>query len=303
MTDDGSILDALVIGAGPAGLTAAIYLARFRRRFEVIHDGQSRAGWIPISRNHPGFPDGVAGRDLLQRMRTQAERFGAVITEGVVERINITDGLFTATVGGRGIQARTVLLATGVIDTAPNLPGVEAAVRKGLVRICPICDGYEVTGEAVAVIGADDRGGREARFLTTYSDRVSLIHVGPPDALGDDERRRLAVEGVEVIETTVESVSLDNDRISALCFTGSGTRTFDSVYSALGTLPRCELAVGLGARTGDDGRLTVDDHQETTVRGLFAAGDMVRGLNQISTAEGEAAIAATAIHNRLRERG
>ena len=198
-----------------------------------------------------------------------------------------------------------MLLATGVVDRAPALPGVEAAVRDGLLRICPICDGYEVQGQAVAVIGDDARGAREALFLPTYTADLTLIHVGPPRALARRERDSLARAGVAVIETAVESVVLDNRRIAALVFAGDaqagGPRRFDAVYSALGVEPRTQLAAQAGARLGDDGRLVVDDHQQTTVPGLYAAGDMVRGLNQISTAEGEAAIAATAIHNRLRE--
>ena len=97
------------------------------------------------------------------------------------------------------------------------------------------------------------------------------------------------------------AVTLDNDRLTALAFTDIGPVAFDALYSALGVRPRCGLAVQAGARLGEDGRLVVDDHQQTTVAGLYAAGDLVRGLNQISTAQGEAAIAATTLHKRLRE--
>jgi thioredoxin reductase (NADPH) len=301
---DGDILDALVIGAGPAGLAAAIYLGRFRRRFRVVHDGESRAGWIPLSRNHPGFPDGVSGNDLLARMRAQAERYGAVIEDGRVEGLQATGFGFTATVAGGPVHARAVILATGVVDTVPALPGVEAAIREGLVRICPICDGYETQGRSVAVIGDDAKGAREALFIaSTFTPDVVLIHAGPADALGADERAALAAAGVELVTAPVQSVQLDNRRISALVFEAGEPRRFDALYSALGVKPRCDLAVQAGAKLAEDGRLIVDEHQQTSVAGLYAAGDMVRGLNQISTAEGEAAIAATALHNRLREAG
>lgn len=295
-------LDALIIGAGPGGLTAAIYLARFKRRFLVVHDGESRAGWIPLSRNHPGFPDGIAGSELLERMTAQAQRYGARIERGRVETLTLDDGLFTATLDdGRAITARAVLMATGVLDNAPDLPGVETAIRESLVRICPICDGLEVEGQAVAVIGRDTGGAREALFLTTYTSNITLVHTGPSADLPDEERAKLARAGIAVIETPVTSVVLDNRRIDALVFDGGEPSRFDAVYSALGVTPRCKLAVEAGATLGEDGRLIVGDHQQTTVPGLYAAGDMVRGLNQITTAEGEAAIAATAIHNRLRE--
>jgi thioredoxin reductase (NADPH) len=264
--------DCVVVGAGPAGLTAAIYLARFRRAFRVIDSGASRAAWIPRSHNHPGFPGGLAGKTLLSRMRRQAERYGSVI------------------------------LATGVLDNQPNVPGLEAAVSRGLVRMCPICDGYEVTGQDVGVIGCDAHSAAEARFITTWARRVTLVHVGQPDALPKDERAKLKKAGVELVETPIESVVVQKRRISALCFGGEDIRHFDAVYAALGVSPRVQLAVKAGANLdGATGRLVVGDHQETSVPGLYAAGDVVRGLNQISVAQGEGAIAATEIHNALRE--
>jgi thioredoxin reductase (NADPH) len=150
------------------------------------------------------------------------------------------------------------------------------------------------------VIGRDAHAAREAQFMTTWTDRVSLIWTDPEHPPGDAERRRLAAGGVEILEAPIERVVLDAEKISALCFAAETTRGFDAVYSALGVTPHTRLAVRAGARLDEGGRLVVSEHQETSVEGLYAAGDVVRGLNQISTAEGEGAIAATAIHNRLR---
>ena len=294
------ILDAIVIGAGPAGLTAAIYLGRFRRNFMVFDVGDSRASWIPTSHNHPGFPDGVGGLELLARMKAQAERYGCAVRKAAVEDIFSDNDGFRVLAGGETLVARTVLLATGVADNEPPLPGVQAAIRNGLVRICPICDGYEAIDQKLAVIGASDLGAREALFLKTYSDQITLIHGGEAAALSAANRRALAEAGIDVIETAIQRVVLDNERIGALCLGPGEPRHFDLIYSALGVEPRVDLAVRLGARFDDGGRLYVDDHQQTSVPGLYAAGDLVRGLNQISTAQGEAAIAATAIHNHLR---
>jgi thioredoxin reductase (NADPH) len=297
------MLDCVIVGAGPGGLTAAIYLGRFRRRFLVVDSGASRAARIPRSRNHPGFPDGVPGRTLLARMRRQAERYGAEIAAGRVEDIACVDGGFRLALDAGELAARTVLLATGVVDLEPEIPGVEEAVANGLIRICPICDGYETIGQSVGVIGRDDHAAREALFLTTWAGRVALILTGPPEALSATLRERLVVAGIEVIEAPIDSVVLDRRRISALCFGPDQTRRFDSLYAALGVQPRSHLAVRAGAQRDESGRLVVSEHQETSVPGLYAAGDVVRGLNQISTAEGEGAIAATHIHNRLREVG
>jgi thioredoxin reductase (NADPH) len=293
-------LDAVVIGAGPAGLTAAIYLGRFKRNFVVLDGGDSRAAWIPRSRNHPGFPDGVAGADLIARMRSQAERYGARIEPAVVQSLDLGADGFVLTVADRKIKAANVLLATGVRDNEPPLPDVAEAIRTSLLRICPICDGYEASGKRVAVISDSALGARECYFMKTYTDQLCLIHIGPADALTPDERERLKAQGVRLVEAPVERIVLDPDESRALYFGPEEPLRFDAVYSALGVTPRSQLAVQAGAALDDSGRLIVDDHQQTTVAGLFAAGDVVRGLNQISTAEGEAAIAATGIHNRLR---
>lgn len=293
-------LDAIVVGAGPAGLTAALYLGRFRRRVLVVDGGDSRAAWIPITHNHPGFPDGLPGAKLLELQRDHALRYGALIQPGAVEGLSVHDDGFALALDGRTLRAPTVLLACGVEDNAPDLPQVDESVRRTLLRICPICDGFEVTGQRVGVIGHGALGAREALFLRTYADRLTLIHIAAPEALPAEERALLARAGVAVIEAPIEDVELQPDRPRALCFSGAGRVEFDALYSALGVTPRTGLALAAGARHDDQGRLVVDDHQQTSIPGLYAAGDMVRGLNQITTAQGEAAIAATAMHNRLR---
>ena len=293
-------LDAIVVGAGPAGLTAALYLGRFRRRVLVIDGGDSRAAWIPITHNHPGFPDGLPGVKLLELQKDHALRYGALIQPGAVKALSVLDDGFELALDGQILRAPTVLLACGVEDNAPDLPQVDESVRRTLLRICPICDGFEVTGQRVGVIGHGALGAREALFLRTYADRLTLIHIAASEALPAEERALLAQAGVTVIEAPIEDVELQPDRPRALCFSGAGRVEFDALYSALGVTPRTGLALAAGARHDDQGRLVVDDHQQTSIRGLYAAGDMVRGLNQITTAQGEAAIAATAMHNRLK---
>ncbi|HEX8470647.1 MAG TPA: NAD(P)/FAD-dependent oxidoreductase [Brevundimonas sp.] len=299
MTDTDETPEVLIIGAGPAGLTAATYLARFLRKVVVADAGEPRACWIPVSHNMPGFPAGITGGAILSRMREQAEEYGAVVEAGTVEDLRAVDGGFVARLNGRNITVRAVLLATGVVDHHPDLPGVEDAVRRSLVRICPICDGFEATDKAVAVIGDGDAGVREAAFIRTYSDRVTLIHIGHANAL--TEREALQRLGISLVETAIEQVHLENDRVTAFSFGGRRT-AFDMVYSALGTSPNASLAERLGAeRSDEDGRLVVDAHQQTSIPGFYAAGDVVHGLNQIAVATAEAAVAATAIHNSLRQ--
>ncbi len=180
--------DALIIGGGPAGLTAAIYLARYYRRVVVVDEGHSRAKWIPLSHNHAGFPDGIAGEVLLGRMREQAEQYGATIATGRIDALEWSVDVFVARGKGIAITARTIVLATGVENRRPamNTATHRDALDRGLLRYCPVCDGYEATGQAIGVIGADSHGVAEALFLTTYSDDVTLLAYKAMELTGTD---------------------------------------------------------------------------------------------------------------------
>ncbi|MDV2986621.1 UNVERIFIED_CONTAM: NAD(P)/FAD-dependent oxidoreductase [Methylobacteriaceae bacterium AG10] len=295
------VLDCLVVGGGPAGLTAAIYLARFRRRFQVVDAGRSRAALIPTSHNHAGFPDGVRGSVLLGRMAEQARKYGAHIVAGAVTHLSRReDGPFVAIVDGRRIATHTVLLATGIVDREPNLPDVPDAIRRGLVRHCGICDGYEVLGDSVGVLGHGSSGLHEALFLRTYTANVTLLSLGCPLRLTSDERGQAASAGITIVDAPVQHVVIEKDRIRALALRGGDCRSFDVLYSALGSDARSELVRDLGTLVDGKGCVVTDEHQRSSTDGLFAAGDVVRSLDQISVAMGQAAIAATAIHNRLR---
>lgn len=297
----GGSLDALVIGGGPAGLTAAIYLARYRRNFLVVDAANARCAWIPRSHNHPGFPDGINGVELIQRMRCQAERYGAIVQRGRIVRLDRTaDGFVAEEADGDVWRAPLVLLATGVIDIDPGLPDQYDSVRKGLVRYCPICDGYEVTGERVAVIGSGEHAVCEAEFIRPYAGTLTVLTLG--ERLTAGQRDRLAAAGIGLEEGRPLRVSAEAGRVEAFHYPGGRCLDFDSVYSAMGIAPRNDLARGLGADLAEDGRVRADPHQETSIPGLFAAGDIAPGLNQITIAQAQGAIAATAMHNRLRRR-
>jgi thioredoxin reductase (NADPH) len=293
------MLDCLVIGGGPAGLTAAIYLARFRRRFRVVDNGNSRASWIPVTRNHAGFPDGINGKELLGRMRAQAERYGAEIVRGEVTRLERRDPGFLATIDGAPVAALTVLFATGVADIDPGLPNHHQAVQRGLVRYCPICDGYEVMDKNVAVLGDGARVFHEALFIRTYTSHLTVLSLGRKLDLAEDERQQLDAAGIRVIEEPVTDVVVEREKITHLILRDGRRLGFDAIYAALGTKPRVTLAEGIGATLDPAGCLVVDRHQQTSVAGAYAAGDVVSTLDQISVAMGQAAIASTAIHNAV----
>jgi thioredoxin reductase (NADPH) len=294
-----NIADCLIVGAGPAGLTAAIYLARFRLSVTMIDSGKSRAALIPCTRNHAGFPDGIAGAELLARMRRQAAHFGATIWSGQVTALRRRGNLFQADGIGTDVQARAVLLATGVTNRRPDMPDSvhDAALARGWLRYCPVCDGFEVADQRVAVIGTGMKGIREAEFLRSYTRDLTLVASDGPHCLTDEERQRLAAIGVRAIDGPARDFVLTAHGLSFL--SAAGRLTFASVYPALGSEIHAGLAAALGAACTDEGCIRVDAHQRTSVPGLYAAGDVVLGLDQISHAMGEAGVAATTIRNDL----
>lgn len=295
------MLDCLIVGAGPAGLTAGLYLTRFLRQILIVDAGESRALYIPRSHNFPGFADGIGGRELLDRLRAQLRCHGTDVLHDRVTQLRQVESGFEADIGLEQIRAKTVLLATGIRDLEPKFEGFEAAKEKGLIRYCPICDGFEYRDRRIGVVGADHHGVKEAAFIQHYSRKIAYIPVGSPDDLEQESRTWLDDNDVPIIDTPVRVLTDADGEAPILLETASGRcHPFDVLYCALGSVVRSELALQLG--TGCDGQrcLVVDPHLQTTVPGLYAAGDVVSSLDQLAVAMGQAAIAATAIHNRLR---
>lgn len=301
--DGGTLFDALIVGGGPAGLAAGYYLARFRRAVRVLDAGESRADWVPVSHNHAGFPEGIRGTELLEHMRRQVREYGGRLDETQVRSAEYRDGAFVLDTEMGIMHGRMLLLATGIVDVRPRIPDLPHAVRDGLVRYCPVCDAYEASGKDILVLGSGESGFGEADFLRDFSDRVTVLTQGRAFDAGSVLHGRLRERGVKVVEMPLAMLTADTDSRRVRVTLDGGTQFHaDLVYSALGYLPRTALAECLGLKLGPDRRIVTDDHQETSVPGCFAAGDVVQGLNQISVAVGQAAIAATAIHNHLRER-
>jgi thioredoxin reductase (NADPH) len=295
---DDARLDCLIIGGGPAGLTAATYLARFRRRVAVIDEGKSRAALIPTSHNYPGY-SGISGPDLIALMRRQAEQYGARYRRGLVTGLEHGEehGFTALTETGR-IHARTVLMATGIVDINPDLAGLARAVQDGALRYCPICDGYEAIDQRIGVLGTVKSAARKALFMRSYSAHVTLLPTENPGPEDEGKIEALRKAGVRLAGGVVRDMEMQDDKVAVLLSTGESCE-LDVFYPALGCNVRSDLATALGARTDEQGCLVVDQRQKTGVAGLLAAGDVVSDLDQISVAVGHAAVAATAIHNAL----
>ena len=295
--------DCIIVGAGPAGLTAALYMARYRRRTLVIHDGTARALRVPLTHNAPGFPGGILGPDLIDRMTQHAEQYGAeLIIAHVTAAQHEADEFTLASKDGDQWRARTLILATGLhlnqipLDHATH----EAAIRAGVLRYCPICDAYDHIDKKIAIIGCDTHGGKEAMFLRRYSDDITLIPRTNAE-LSAREHAALVAAGIKLLSTPARTYRMDGNSLT-ITLEGGANMAFDVVYPALGVRPRTELAEALGLATGDGGCLDAQTPFETQIPGLYSAGDIVEGLDQINVAIAHGAIAATKAHNWLRER-
>jgi thioredoxin reductase (NADPH) len=292
-------LDCAIVGGGPAGLTAAVYLARYRCRIVVFDKGESRLALIPRSHNCPGYPHGIPGKELLARLREQAEHYGVVICDDEVTAINrTTSGEFDVIAQTQRVTCRTVLLATGIADVQPDMAHLLSAIRAGHVRLCPVCDGYEVIDKEVAVLGPPEKAIEKALFLRPYTEKLVVLLTERAELSGE-QRAALADQGIKLYDEPIADVFIEGDEITAVL--SDQTRvSIEVLYPALGSVVRSHLATALGAKCMPSGYLEVDSHQRTSIPRLYAAGDVVNELNQICVATGHAAIAATDIYNTLR---
>jgi len=290
-------LDALIVGGGPAGLTCAIYLARYRRHVVVVDGGQSRAALIPETHNYPGFADGVAGSKLLEALVLQATTYGVEIVRDRITELRAVATGFEARCSAGVIRAKRAVMASGLIDRDLGDPVLRGSVGDGLVRYCPICDGYEATDRRIAVLGSANHVGSKALFLRTYSRHVTLLTLDGEDC-GEPLGRELSEAGIRFLAARVVAFGRQQKEMIVSLSDGT-TEVFDVIYPVLGCEVRSELGRRLGARHNDTGCLEVDAHQRTNVTGLYAIGDAVSDLHQIAVATGHAAVAATHIHNNL----
>lgn len=301
---DLDLFDCIVVGAGPAGLSAALYLARYRRRTLVLHDDSARALRIPKTHNAPGFADGISGPDLIERMTRHAAEYGARFEQARISTAATNDAGFVMTAeDGRQWRSRTIILATGINLNQIDLPHEdhEQAIRDNILRYCPVCDGYEHIDKRIGIIGCDESGAAEALFMRRYSREITLIPRAYAE-LDSHEMQQMTDAGIRVIEPPVERYEPGSREMRIWLKGVSDPLSFDVIYPALGVTPRTGLAVQLGISVDPNGRCSPDSVFQTAVSGAWCAGDIVDGLDQISVAMGHGAIAGTKAHNWLRER-
>ena len=292
--------DCAIIGGGPAGLTAAIYLARSLRQVRLFDTGKPRVRWSPWNRNYPGFPDGISGPGLHDRIQQQADAFQVErIPERVVEIVRAEPG-FCVRTAARTVGARRVILATGVMDRWPDVPNWDTLAGKR-ISVCPICDGYESVQQRAGIMGSGDKVARETLYVHHFTPHVSLFTIGLREKLpiAPELLERLEREGIPIHHAPLDELAPLGEEGVRVCLKDGTAVDLDILYTALGCHPNNDLAVALGAEVDEVGYVIVDQKQQTCVEGLYAVGDICASVNQVTIAVGQAATAATAVHNSL----
>jgi thioredoxin reductase len=288
--------DCIVVGAGPAGLNAALVLGRARRRVLVLDNGEPRNYATHEMHGVLGH-DGLDPADLRARGRAELARYGVDVVTVDVQDAEVLDGAIQVTCDGRAELTRTVLLATGMLDEVPDIPGF-ADVWGTSAHTCPYCDGFEHRDERLAVLAAGARGEHLAVLLLQWSDDVVLLSNGPHD-LAADQLARVQALGVTIIETPVVGLDSDNGRLRRVRLGDGQTLDRDALFFYVGWRLRNDLARTLGCALRDDGSIAVDADQATTIDRAYAAGNCSEPRALVPAAAGSGASAAVAINARL----
>lgn len=302
------VYDCIVIGAGPAGLSAALFLARYRRRVLTFHNSSPRNLY---SHGVHGFlgHHGITPRELLARGRDEVTKHGGLVIEGCVTKAErVGDELFRVTTGdaegseaSATFEARRLLLATGLKDLTPDCPGFRDFYGVTVFH-CPDCDGFEVTGKRVAVLGS----GRETVGFTlnllTWTDKLTLITDGRGDELTTEHRSKLAEFDIAVMDKRIARLEgdMEEHKLSRVCFDDDAALECDALFFNLGTIPASNLHEMLGCGLDEEcGLVAVDDEQQTSVAGVYAAGDITPRSQLAVVAAAEGAMAAIHVHKSL----
>ena len=289
--------DCVIVGAGPAGLNAALVLGRARRRVLVLDGGRPRNYATHEMHGVLGH-DGLDPAELRARGRTELSRYGVEVVDAEVQDADLLDGAIRLTSARGADSARTVLLATGMLDEVPDIPGF-ADVWGTSAHTCPYCDGFEHRDERLAVLAAGDRGEHLAVVLRQWSGDVVLLSNGP-HGLTADQLARVEAVGVPVIEAPVVALDGDgNGRLVRVRFDAGDTLDRDALFFYAGWQLRSGVAGTLGCELRDDGSIVVDSGQATTVDRVYAAGNCADPRALVPAAAGSGATAAVAINARL----
>ncbi|MEO8482907.1 MAG: thioredoxin-disulfide reductase [Acidobacteriota bacterium] len=308
-----SLHNVVIIGSGPAGLTAALYTARANLS-PLIIEGVEAGGQLMMTtavENFPGFPEGIMGPDLMANMRVQAEKFGATFKHGNVSAIDFSWRPFTITTGEGQIQARTVIISTGASARLLGLPSERKLMGHG-VSTCATCDGFFFRGRPIAVVGGGDSALEEANFLTRFASNVTLVHrrdsLRASKIMQDKAFKNPKItfewdtEVVDVVDGGTGAVTAA--RLRNLKTGAEKDLPIDGLFVAIGHTPNTQIFKGGPLEMDENGYLITHDGAKTNVSGVFACGDVQDHIyRQAITAAGTGCMAALDAEKFLEREG
>lgn len=303
------IYDCVIVGGGPAGESAAIYLSRFNRSVAILDRGGGRTCTYEFNENYLGFPFGVRARKLWELGKTQAERFGTKFIDDEVEKIvelstpkdDQETARFKISTKRREILTRSVIIATGVSDLYPNIPDYAKYLGKSLFW-CITCDGYKTRQKSVVLVGDTDEAACTAMQFLNYTSNVTLLTNYPPGKaeLSSKWRTRLSAGGIHIIEEVINTLIGESGWLTAIETEAHRAIKADFVFNMQGAIPNNSLATSLGVKVNGEGYIETSDEQRTSVPFVYAAGDVTRMFShQIITAAHEGSMAAQAANYDL----
>lgn len=295
-----SVRDVVIIGGGLAGLSAAIYLGRSRRDTVLVHSGHSMAKWESDVQNYLGFPDGIAGTELLQRGMAQAARFDVEILEDEIQSVAKDGEIFILKSLDATYRAKRVLMTTGLTHLPPDIPGVSECLGKSLF-FCKDCDAYRVQGKRIAIIGRNSEAVDYALAMLLFSPSVLILTNGEKPVWDARHQSWLEEYKVPARRDRIRTVEHDNGQLRALYFDEGEPVEVDAVFTTRGDVPHTGLAEQLGVSVDSQGQIIVDSCLRTSVPGFYAAGCVTPANCQMIIAAGQGAIAAQAINRDLFE--
>lgn len=291
--------DVAVVGGGPAGLSAALWLARYLHKVVVIDSGDPR-NWETRGINGYLGHQGIRSPELRRVGRIEGEKYGAQFVSGIVDTaINETGELFAMCLrDGKTIEARRILLAIGIRDVWPDIPGLDQCYGE-TVHVCPDCDGYETRDKKTVVIGSGRKAVGMALALTTWTKQIVICTNGEPPDMNQELLNILKPLNIPVLDAPITCVLSQQKEIRAVELEGGMSLDCERLFFAIGQYPSDDLGSQLGCKRDEIGRLVIDQRNHTSIRNVFAAGDVAGGPQLAIAAAASGAIAAVAIHASL----
>jgi thioredoxin reductase len=291
--------DVAVVGGGPAGLCSALWLARYLHKVVVVDSGDPR-NWETRGINGYLGHQGIRSPDLRAIGREECSKYGVDFVAGIVDRaIDETGELFAIQLrGGTTIEARRILLAIGIKDYWPDIPGLERCYGE-TIHVCPDCDGYETRDKKTVVVGAGRKAVGLALALTTWTQQIVICTNGEQASMSQALLDILRPLNIPVLEAPIDCVVSKSSEITGLEIEGGMTLDCERLYFAIGQYPADDLGAQLGCERDDLGRLVIDERNHTSVKNVYAAGDIAPGPQLAIGAAASGAVAAIAIHASL----